>query len=300
MRPARRVDHDRLAAVGAVRAALRVAKSSDNGCGLASLARMSEHVGIRFMIGGLFPADDPVARWTTVCAMALNDLLLVNRWLLPNLENDGPEYATAYLGRLGSSHLHEIANFLDESERRFPAVKNFVVDLDERDRAAYERVKAASPLRATEPFASQLKRSRDLFFHYVELLPHEPDFEELKVAMDEHADTSGEIIDTVGEFRARFADDLPIEMSFPEESVDLDEYISALSARISDFLTFAVAALGRYTELAPPEDWEYVSADEGPTPRGRWHYWWQQGRASTRHTAVQTPGSLDCERLPGA
>jgi hypothetical protein len=33
---------------------------------------MAEHAGIRFRIGDLFPADDPIARGMTVCAMGLN------------------------------------------------------------------------------------------------------------------------------------------------------------------------------------------------------------------------------------
>lgn len=34
---------------------------------------------VRFKIGEAFPANDRLARWMTVCTMALNDLLLANR-----------------------------------------------------------------------------------------------------------------------------------------------------------------------------------------------------------------------------
>lgn len=43
---------------------------------------------VRFKIGEAFPADERLARWVTVCAMALNDLLLVNRWLWPRLKEE--------------------------------------------------------------------------------------------------------------------------------------------------------------------------------------------------------------------
>jgi hypothetical protein len=227
-------------------------------------AHASKHVGIRFRIGDLFRADDPLARWATVCSMALNDLLLVNRWLIPSLKEDGRDYVNVYLSRLAAAHLYEVAKFLHQSERRVAEVPDFIAGLGENDRAAYERVKSAGPA-GTDLFASQLERARHLFFHYAELLPHAEDHEKLKRAMEEHAETVGEIHDPgrfIPEFRARFADDVAVEMSFPDDSVDLREFVPTLSARISDYLDFAAAASARYVELAPPEKWDYTDADE--------------------------------------
>ena len=147
---------------------------------------MSKHVGIRFRIGDLFPADDPLARWLTGCMAALNDLLLVNGWLIPRLESDGPHHVNVYLGRLGASHVFEVAKFLHHSERRVPQVRTFLDGLNADARAAYERVKAVGPA-GTEPFAGQLEHARDHFFHYAALVPHAPDHEKLKQAMHEHA-----------------------------------------------------------------------------------------------------------------
>lgn len=45
---------------------------------------MAEKIGVAFEIGAVFPPESRVARWATICAMALNDLLLVNRWLVPD------------------------------------------------------------------------------------------------------------------------------------------------------------------------------------------------------------------------
>ena len=49
---------------------------------------------VRFKIGEGFPAEDQLARWMSVCAMALNDLLLVNRWLMPRLQEEIPSCKT--------------------------------------------------------------------------------------------------------------------------------------------------------------------------------------------------------------
>src|SRR4051794_2118935 len=102
---------------------------------------MNEHTGIRFRDGDLIPADEPLARWITIVAMALNDAVLVNGWLIPRLQGDGPAHENVSLGRLAASHLYEVAKFLDKSERRVPAVAAFVGRLGEDARAAYERVK---------------------------------------------------------------------------------------------------------------------------------------------------------------
>lgn len=91
---------------------------------------MAEGQIVRFEIGEAFPADDQVARWMTVCAMALNDLFLVNRWLFPRLEEKIPSepHETFYLGRAAAAHLFEAAAFLRRTER-IPPVKEFVGSL---------------------------------------------------------------------------------------------------------------------------------------------------------------------------
>ena len=86
---------------------------------------------IRFKIGEAFPADDPLARWVTVCAMAMNDALLVNRWLIPRLQEEVPSelHETVYLGRVAAAHLYEAASFL-RKYRRQPKIKKFIEDLE--------------------------------------------------------------------------------------------------------------------------------------------------------------------------
>lgn len=236
---------------------------------------MAERIGTRFRIGDLFPAEEPVARWLTVCAMALNDLLLVNRWLVPSLKEDGPAYVNVYLARLGAAHVFEISKFLHQSERKVPEVRGFLAEIGDDERAAYERFKAVGPA-GTEPFASQLEHARNQFFHYAELLPHAEDFEKLKMAMNAHAETTGEIHDRgkfVEGFRALFADDIATALSFPDEDplaktskvvpVDLREFVTTLSSAISDYLDFAVAAT--HYIGAQSEHWEYLYEDGEPS-----------------------------------
>lgn len=226
---------------------------------------MSERVGIRFRIGDLFPSDDPVARWMVPCAMALNDLFYVHRHLYPLLENDGPGSETMYLSRVAAGHLYEIAKFLAESESRIPEVRAFTARLDDDARAAYEAVKGITP-GGDEPFARQAARARNHVFHYAELLPFAIDHEKLKKAMDAHADTTSEIRDEsppIEGFRALFADEIATELSFPDEEVDLRDYVPALATAISHYLTFAKAALNQYVRDAPPERWSPIEIDEG-------------------------------------
>ena len=224
---------------------------------------MADDVGIRFRDGDFIPADEPLARWITIVAMALNDAVLVNGWLLPRLQGDAPAHVNVYLGRLAASHLYEVAKFLDRSERRVPKVAEFVKGLDEDARAVYERVKATGPA-GKDAFATQLEHARHHFFHYAGLVPHAPDHEKLRRAMVEHADTTGEIYDpgTLADFRARFADDIAVELSFPEGTVDLRAFIGTLSARVSDFLDFARAAIRAYVEQRPEEQWDFIADDE--------------------------------------
>jgi hypothetical protein len=225
---------------------------------------MSERVGIRFEIGDLFPSDDPVARWITPCAMALNDLLYVHRHLYPLLTNDGPGSETMYLSRLAAAHLFEIATFLSKSDRRVPEVRSFVAKLDEDAREAYEALTAIRP-GGDEPFAGQLKHARNHVFHYAKLLPSAVEHENLKKAMDAHADTVSEIRDEsppIEGFRSLFADDIATELSVPGD-VDFHTYVPALATAMSRYLTFAKAALNQYIREAPPDHWSPIEADDG-------------------------------------
>jgi hypothetical protein len=87
-------------------------------------------------------------------------------------------------------------------------------------------------------------------------------------------------VDRPREGDARFADDIAVELRFPEGTVelrfpegtvdlrfpegtvDLREFIGTLSARVSDFLDFARAAVRAYVKQRPEEQWIFIPAEE--------------------------------------
>jgi hypothetical protein len=229
---------------------------------------VSENVGIRFKDGDAFPADSRLARWLTVCAMALNDLLLVNRYLVPRLEEEvkSEPYETVYLARLAAAHLFEVAKFLEQSDRGElgTEIGSFVDRLETGPKEAYEQVKSIGP-KGKGDFAPRLKRARGQFFHYSELVPSAEDHETLHAAMEEHAESTGELFDDgppIEGFRAAFADDIAVELSFPEAEVDLKLFVVEVSTHIAAFLEFGFAALPEYVKGLPGGVWDFIPRRE--------------------------------------
>jgi hypothetical protein len=228
---------------------------------------------VRFKIGDGFPADDRLARWMTVCAMALNDLLLVNRWLVPRLEEKTPSDPSEnfYLGRLAAAHLFEIAVFLKQSDR-IPKVQKFVAGLNEEARADYEAlIKLATD--GSDEFQKQLKHARNTFFHYPRLIPQAEDREHLKRAMAAHAQDEREqdiqrgvirdIPPAITGFRSSFADDIATEMMLPDDTEqEFGPFIGNVSEHSGKFLKFVKTALNDYTHLHPGA-WEIEDVRSG-------------------------------------
>ena len=230
---------------------------------------------VNFKIGEAFPADDQLARWMTVCSMALNDLLMVNRWLLPRLQEevDAEPGAIFYLGRLAASHLFEVATFLRKSDRSVEVVARFVATLPEEPRAAYRELLEIGD-GGRGKFQEQLKHARNKSFHYDALLtgPAE-ERERLRQAMSDHAEheveegiAQGRIEDrppTITGFRATFADDIAVEMMLPKGADDdLGAFLKATSEHITKFLIFVKAALNAYTGTRPPGTWTIEAVGE--------------------------------------
>lgn len=200
--------------------------------------------GVRFTVKEAFPPEDPVARWTLVLIMTLHDLLLVNRRLEATVD-EAPDFENVYNARLAASHLWEVAVFLREADRRFEEVRDFVADLPEEARKQYAAVRmAGDPLGAG--FAADLRRLRNHFFHYAELIPQAPEYEELTQALNQHAQDAGEI--RVGErftdFRARFADDVASELTFAGS--DPRPFVEELAQISIACMNFAYAVLNAY------------------------------------------------------
>ena len=228
---------------------------------------------IRFKIGEAFPADDPLARWVTVCAMAMNDALLVNRWLIPRLQEEVPSelHETVYLGRVAAAHLYEAASFL-RKYRRQPKIKKFIEDLEPEHQAEYEALLEIGK-GSQGKFSKQLKAARDSFFHYPDLILGQEDREPLKRAMIEHAKDEeeqeikrGEIRDippALTGFRAGFADDIATELMLPEKTEEeFPEFISNVSTNLGQLMAFVRAVLNGYA-VVKPDAWEVQEVENG-------------------------------------
>jgi hypothetical protein len=130
---------------------------------------------------------------------------------------------------------------------------------------ASERLRGLARTRSRRElrFTLKVKGARNSFSHYSELLGHEAaDHELLRAALAAHAEerTRGRIRDQVPPltgFRALFADDVAIELTFPGgEDEELGKLIEGISVHIGHFLLFVRAAFGAYIATLPPEIFE--------------------------------------------
>jgi hypothetical protein len=244
-------------------------KSASRAVALSTLGDMSDGQIVRFKIGDAFPADDQLARWMTVCAMAMNDLLVVNQLLIPRLQEEIPSGPGEifYLGRVAGGHLFEAATFLRKSNR-IPVISEFVAGFnDEEAQSGYGALLHIGE-GGSGKFYEQLKHARNKSFHYQELFQgdHE-EREPVKQALAAHAQDELESGSTRGEiqdipplltgFRANFAYDIASEMLLPHDTDrEFGPFIANVSEHIAKFTIFMKAALNAYTRTKPAEVWE--------------------------------------------
>jgi hypothetical protein len=111
--------------------------------------------GIGFKIGDVFPADDPIARWATVLAMAANNTVYLN---IRMIEGDLPSELNLYYFRLVAAHFFEAVMWLKRTSKTWPEVRELVESLDEEPRARYKYLLTfTSP---KHPLYPHLRRSR--------------------------------------------------------------------------------------------------------------------------------------------
>lgn len=211
----------------------------------------------------------------TVCAMAANDLLLSNRWLIPRLKGEVPAepYETTYLGRLAAAHLFEAATFLKKSDSRLLAVRELITGLNEDAQAAYQQLLTVGDGGRGE-FYEQLKHARNMVFHYQALIQGEgEDYEHLKLAMAGHAADEeeqgiqrGKIEDIpppLTGFRSFFADDIAVEMMLPGNTENaFPAFVGNVSEHIGRFIVFLKEAFNAYTQTRP-DAWEIEIVPSG-------------------------------------
>lgn len=213
----------------------------------------------------------------TVTAMALNDLLLIYRWVMPKLKEEEPAepYEITYLGRLAAANLFEAATFLRKSDRRIPAVGQFVAGLAEEPRTAYARLMEIGD-GGTGEFYDQLKHARNMVFHYQALIQgHGEDYEHLKLAMAGHAVDEEEqeiqrgriedIPPPITGFRSIFADDVATEMMLPGDTeVELEPFLGDVAEHVVMFMVFVKAAFNAYTHTRPAGTWDVQDVPARP------------------------------------
>jgi hypothetical protein len=206
---------------------------------------------LRFRIGDVFDANDPIARWVTVLAMAMNNTIYVNVRLL---EGDGrPETGQAlppelnlYYFRLLASHFYEAVIWLHETRDAWPEIRGFVDTLDARSQHHYETLVAFAD--TSHVLHPQLRRCRLSMFHYPRMNQEQErrGIEDLANAMREAADIEGAIEggEDYASFRATFADEIGTQFLAPtfEEAKQVFEGLQQPMIELAEFGEAALLA----------------------------------------------------------
>jgi hypothetical protein len=204
---------------------------------------------LRFRIGDVFDANDPIARWVTVLAMAMNNTIYVNVRLI---EGDGqsaagqvlPPELNLYYFRLLASHFYEAVTWLRDTRRCWPEINAFIGSLDPRFQHHYEVLVAFAD--SNHVLHQQLRRCRMSMFHYPRMNQDRErrGIEDLANAMREAADieTAIEGGEDYASFRATFADEISTQFLAPtfEEAKQVFE---GLQQPMIELVEFGEAAL---------------------------------------------------------
>jgi hypothetical protein len=127
---------------------------------------------VEFEIGKAFPAPDPVARFITVLAMMSNDWTRLAKQTL-SIEDfyDDAEGLRILWFRHQVSLLFEAAEFIRDTQHRFPAVETFVASLPAKARRDRDRVVGAVDPKPKKYRGKWVEGLRNVTFHYPEMHP---------------------------------------------------------------------------------------------------------------------------------
>jgi hypothetical protein len=206
---------------------------------------------VEFTFEQVLPADSPLARWITVVAIALNDIVLVHRMFVD--ADEGGDMV--YLFRLAGSHLIELAEpkgVLTEGITDWPEVRDFLGRLPDESRRDLAQVMELTS-EDLGSLGARLRRIRNRLFHY----PHlhaaavSRGRSEVQRALDDHRAEDGSITVRDGRFggiRSGFADEIALAV------LDLtDDELRQLVADVRDcqlaFMRFADRVLHEYFEI---------------------------------------------------
>jgi hypothetical protein len=211
----------------------------------------SRQRGIAFMIGDAFPADDAIARWATVLAMAANDAVYIN---VRMIEGDLPPELMVYYFRLVASHFIEAVEWIRKTRRTWPEVDEFIRSLDRDSQARCDRLLAFAD--KAHPLYETLRRSRNTLFHYPLMHPEreKAGAEELANALNEAKELQGWIEhgEPYASFRATFADTVALQIlsTSEEETAALADQ---LKGPVFELVKFTTDVLLAQLKRTPPQ-----------------------------------------------
>jgi DNA-binding XRE family transcriptional regulator len=211
----------------------------------------ARHRGIGFKIGDVFSADDPIARWATVLAMAANNTIYLNVRLI---EGDLPPELSMYYFRLLVAHFFEAADWLKKTRATWPQVDELINSLSNKDQQRYEHIVAFAS--QEHRFHENLQRSRSTLFHYPVMHPDREasGAEELANAMREVVDLPSWIEggEDYASFRATFADEIALQF-LSDSNEENEEIMEDLRQPVFELVEFAEAVLLAHLKTVPKD-----------------------------------------------
>lgn len=184
-----------------------------------------------FVLGEVFPAEDPVARFVTAMAIAHNDMSRLYVWAV---DGDETTAENIHAFRLHAAIYFEAAVHLKETPRRFPVVRDFLAALPMDAQQDLSHVIGTVTAGNTR-FLDWAEPHRNVTHHVAEMHPDKFDAgkEELGNAIRAAAalETSISFGDDTTPGHYHFADEVAVQF-FPETSdheamIDLREAVLA-------------------------------------------------------------------------
>lgn len=201
-----------------------------------------------FLIGDVFPADDPVARFVAVLAMVNNEW---HRSIhLMNVTTDDPDgrgIRLLLLRQQAASYVEAVDWILD-SRKRFSAINKYIDGLDAEAAEHYKQLMAGCDPQSPG-YMDWLTAHRNVTAHFPKLHPDAfaHGDEEIANALRDAADQRGAVSvarPTEAGVRFDFADEIAVQL-LPDIVDNPDEIKKLAAARIA-LMRFAVVAIGTY------------------------------------------------------
>jgi hypothetical protein len=250
--------------------------ANSHGDPTSDLLRPRFKTKVEFAYGDVFDPDDPVARWASNLARAVNDLLLANYRLENALANGESNHETVYDIKSVIRHAWELAKFLQESERSTPQIKRFVEEhVPKQARDDYTSTvrlfqpPAPGDNSQTKSFKNSLISARDQASHYIDGKVLRQAMARLGRESDGEPNTTASFQgETFKDFYAEFASALDMQMIFPieEDQAPFKRFAFQTNELTGRLIRYAGTAVDAY--LAQHEDALTISQLNGDPGQG--------------------------------